>query len=120
MCILDLPVPPQIDKGSHVPRPPVITTGNKRVKIGTPVYVYIGFDVILDCNIANGTPPISITWFREGSLYPTEGNTSNSITLTDAHDGDAFECRADNIIGFDIENTTIYVECGKCIIHIYL
>ena len=120
LYLLDLSVLPEIDKGSYVPRPSVITKGNKRVKIGTPVYVLIGYDVIIDCKTVRGTPPINITWFHEGSPYPTEGNTSNSITLTDVHNGDAFQCRADNIIGFDMESTTIYVECGKCIIHIYL
>ena len=106
--------PPVIDKGSFVPRPSVITRGNKRVKIGTPVYVHSGFDVISDCNIVNGTPPINITWFRNGSPYPTRGSVS-TITITDASNGDVFKCRADNIIGFDTENTTIHVEYGKYI-----
>ena len=111
MCIID---PPVIDKGSFVPRPSVITRGNKKVKIGTPVYVHSGFDVIIDCNIVNGTPPINITWFRNGSPYPTRGSVS-TITITDANNGDVFKCRADNIIGFDTESTTIHVEYGKCI-----
>ena len=97
-----------------VSRPSVITRDNKRVKIGTPVYVYSGFDVIIDCNIVNGTPPVNITWFRNGSSYPTRGNVS-TITITDASNGDVFKCRADNIIGFDTENTTIYVEYGECV-----
>ena len=77
------------------------------------MYVYGGFDVIIDCNIINGSLPINITWFRNGSPYPTRGNVS-TITITDANNGDVFECRADNIIGFDTENTTIHVEYGKC------
>ena len=105
--------PPDIDEGSFVPRPSVIIRGNMRVKIGTPVYVYSGFDVIIDCKTVNGTSPINITWFRNGSPYPTEGNTSTTITITDARNGDVFKCRADNDIGFDTENTTIYVEYGK-------
>ena len=84
-----------------------------RVKIGTPVYVYGGFNVIIDCNIINGTPPVNITWLRNGSPYPTRGNVS-TITITDASNGDVFKCKADNIIGFDTANTTIYVEYGKC------
>ena len=106
--------PPVIDEGLFVPRPPVNTRDNVRVKIGTPVYVYSGFDVIINCNIINGTPPVNITWFRNGSLDPTRGNVS-TITITDASNGDVFECRVDNIIGFDTENTTIYVEYGKCV-----
>ena len=107
--MLDLPV---IDKGSFVPRPSVIIRGNKRVIIGTPVYVYDGFDVIIDCNIFNGTRPITIQWFRNGSLDTTRGNVS-PITITNANNGDVFTCRANNRQGFDTEETTIYVEYGK-------
>ena len=114
LLYLDILDPPVIDKGSFVPKPSVITRGNKRVKIGTPVYVHDGFDVKIDCNTVNGTPPINITWFRNGSPYPTRGSVS-TITITDASNDDIFKCRAENIIGFDTENTTIYVEYGKCV-----
>ena len=110
---------PDIDEGSFVPRPSVIIRDNKRVKIGTPVYVHSGFDVIIDCNISNGTPPINITWFHNGSPYPTEGNTS-TITITDANNGDVFKCRAENNIGFDTESTTIYVKGDKWIMYLYM
>ena len=119
MLLLQILGEPEIDEGSHVPRPSVITKDKKRVKIGTPVFVYKGYDVIIDCKVVNGTSPINITWFRNGSPYPTRGNAS-TITITDASNGDVFKCRADNIIGFDTGKTTIYVECGKYIIHIYL
>ena len=104
--------PPVIDEGSDVPRPCIITGGNKRVNIGTPVYVYSGFDVIIDCNIVNGTPPITIQWFRNGSPDTTRGNVS-TITITDASDGDVFRCTANNTDGFDTKNNTIHVEHGK-------
>ena len=112
VIILFLLDPPDIDEGPFVPKPSFITRESKRVKIGTPVYVHSGFDVIIDCNIVNGTPPINITWFRNGSPYPTRGNVS-TITITDVRNNEVFQCRADNEIGFDIENTTIYVESGK-------
>ena len=116
LYLLDLP---EIDKGSHVPTPSVITSGNKRVKIGTPVYVHDGFDVTIDCNIVNGTPPITIQWFRNGSPDPTRGNVS-TITITDASNGDVFKCRADNVIGFDAESTVIFVIASKWIMHMYV
>ena len=109
--ILDLPV---IDEGSHVPRPSVITSGSKTVKIGTPVYFHDGFDVIINCNIINGTSPITIQWFRNGSPDTTRGNVS-TITVTDASNGDVFKCRAGNVKGFDTEFTTISVEYGKIV-----
>ena len=104
--------PPDIDEGSYVPRPCTIIRGNKRVKIGVPVYVYSGYDVMIDCNIVNGIPPITIQWFRNGSPDSTRGNVS-TITITDASNGDVFKCRADNVIGFDTANNTIHVEYGK-------
>ena len=122
MYLIDLP---DIDKGSHVTKPSAITRGNKRVTIGTPVYVYDGFDITIDCNIVNGTPPITIQWFRNGSPDPTRGNIS-TITITDASNGDVFTCRADNIEGFDTENTVINIDYGMyvsvyvCHTHIYV
>ena len=116
ILLLDVP---NIDEGSFVPRPSVITRDNKRVKIGAPVYVRDEFDVIIDCNIVNGTPPITIVWYRNGSPDPTRGNVS-TITITDASNGDVFKCRADNNIGFDTENTTIYIIGGKWIMHTYI
>ena len=104
--------PPVIDEGSFVLMPSSITSGDKRVKIGTPVYVHDGYNVIIDCEVVDGSPPINITWFRNGSPYPTSGSVS-TITITDANYEDVFKCRADNSIGFDIESTVIYVEYGK-------
>ena len=111
ICVLDLPV---IDEGSFLPKPSVVTRGNKIINIGTPVYVYTGYDVIIDCNIVNGTPPITIQWYRNGSPDSTRGNVS-TITITDASNDDVFQCRADNIEGFDTESTVIRVVTGKCI-----
>ena len=111
--------PPVIDKGSCAPKPSVITRANKRVNIGTPVYVYTGYNVIVDCNIVNGSSPITIQWFRNGSPDSTRGNVS-TITITDASNGDVFKCRADNMKGYDSDNTTIHIEYGKYICNIYI
>ena len=108
MCLGDLP---DIDEGSFVPKPTSVTVGDKRVKIGTPAYIRDPSAAIIKCDIVTGTPPITIQWFRNGSPDPTRGNVS-TITVTDARNGDVFGCRADNNIGFDIENTTVHVECG--------
>ena len=104
---------PDIDEGSFVPRPSVITEGNKRVKIGTPVYVYNGYQVTIDCYIVGGTHPINITWFHNGSPDPTGGSVSNNISTSDIQDGDVFKCKAQNIEGSDTESTTIYIEYRK-------
>ena len=118
MLLLHILDPPDIDEGPFVPKPSNITRGNKRVKIGTPVYVHNGFNVIIDCFIVYGTPPINITWFRNGLPDPTRGNVS-TITITDARNLDTFKCRADNIAGFDMETSHISVKCGKDILCIY-
>ena len=87
-----------------------------------PVYIYTGYDVIIDCNIVNGTSPTNITWFRNGSPYLAGGNVS-TITITDAGNGDVFQCRVDHTEGFDTEKTTIHVEYGKYVrpyMHLYV
>ena len=103
--LFELGVPPDIDEGSYVPQPP---SRNMRVKIGTTVYVVDGFNVTIDCNVLTGTPPVNISWFRNGQPDLSGGNVT-SINVTDANDNDTFTCRADNSIGFDMENTTVRV-----------
>ena len=110
---------PVILRGSFVPRPSVIPRGNIRVRIGTPAYVYSGFNVRVECHLVKGSHPVTITWFRNGSHYPTRRNAF-IIILTHPSNGDVFKCRANNIIGNDTSgNTTIHVEYGKCICMLY-
>ena len=90
-----------------VERPDNIKKGNKRVAIGTDAYVFNGYNVTIDCNIASGTPPINISWFLNGT--DIRGNVT-TITITDATYGDVITCKANNTIGFDEESTTIHVE----------
>ena len=91
-----------------VQKPDDITKGNKRVTIGTDVYVVTGYNVTIDCIIASGTTPITFSWFRNGTDF---GGNVTTITITDALYGDVITCRANNSIGFDEESTTIHVEC---------
>ena len=106
--------PPFIDEGSFVPRPSVLTFDNQRVKIGTPAYVYVGYNVTIDCNIVAGLSPITIQWYHNGSLYPTGGSLSvTNFTITNASNGDFWQCKASNSHGIDIETTIIYVLPSK-------
>ena len=85
------------------------------VDVATPVYVLGGNDVTIVCNIASGTPPITISWFRNGVEDTSFGDVS-TITITDVDPGDdrdMYTCRAENDIGFDEETTTINV-FGEC------
>ena len=91
-----------------VERPDNIKKGNKRVAIGTDAYVFNGYNVTIDCNIASGTTPITYSWLLNGT--DIRGNDA-TITITDATYGDVITCRADNSIGFDEESTTIHVDC---------
>ena len=111
--ICNIGIPPDIDEGPFIPQPKDLMAGDVTVMIGTPVYVVDGFNVIIDCNVLNGTPPITIIWLHNGVADPNRGNATN-ITVDDYHDGDVFTCRADNVVGFDIANTTIIIgECAK-------
>ena len=76
--------------------------------INTPAYIVDGFDLTLICNIASGTHPITIMWLRDGQPYPAGGNNS-TITVSDYTDGEVFTCRAENVVGFDTENTIVNV-----------
>ena len=85
--------------------------GTIHIDIGTSVYVPNRTIVMIDCNIVNGTPPISISWFQNEIADLERGNAS-TISITaghDAYDDDVFSCKAINIVGFDIENSTIKI-----------
>ena len=79
------------------------------VQIGTPAYVIGGNDITIKCNIASGTRPITISWFRNGLEDTSFGNVS-TITVSNVNDGDIYSCRADNRFGFDEEATMIVVQ----------
>ena len=100
--------PPDIDEGPFIPLPDSVTAGDMTVKIGSPVYVVDGSDVIINCNILTGTPPVTIIWLRNGVLDSSLGN-ANSVTINDYMDGDKFTCRANNSIGYDTEASTINI-----------
>ena len=114
--------PPDIDEGSHVPRPFVFSLGNKSVKIGTPVYIFDGYNVTIVCNIVSGTLPIAIRWYHNGSPYPTGGSLSvTNLTITNVtSNGDFWECRVSNSYGIVIENTTIHVLPSKYVYMYYI
>ena len=100
--------PPDIDEGPFIPLPPVLPPGDMIVIVNSPAYIVDGFDLILVCRLVSGTRPITIMWLRDGEPYPTGGNNSR-IAVSDYTNGEVFTCRADNIIGFDMENTTVIV-----------
>ena len=97
---------PDIIKGSLEEPPVIITDGPKSVDIGTPVYVVVGNDVIIQCDVHSEIHPITIIWLRNGNSYGRENDSS--IIIDDARNGDVFSCVAENCKGFDIKNTTIF------------
>ena len=110
-------IPPVIDKGSFVPRPSFVTRGNKRVKIGTPVYVHDGYVVRIDCNTVRGRDPIYYLWYRNGIAISIihNGMIPNTLTITGASNGDLYNCRAESWVSsdlFDSAMTTIYIAYG--------
>ena len=104
--------PPDIYEGQFKPRPNSVTPGDKTVQIGTPAYVDSGDNLTIVCNIASGTRPITIKWFRNRVEDTLFGNVS-MITISnvnfDDDNGDVYTCRAENFIGFDEETTTLTV-----------
>ena len=98
--------PPDIDEGPFIPQPPFVRPGDMTVRINTPAYIVDGFILTLVCRLVSGTRPITIMWFRNGHPYPAGGHNSR-ITVSDYEDDEIFTCRAVNIVGFDMENTTV-------------
>ena len=102
-------------------KPPSASKGVVRVKIGIPVYIIDNFNVTIDCNITCGIQPITHSWLYNNKVFNgTTGNVSSiTIPVTNAADidGDVYTCRAENSIGYDEMNTTIYYLKKKlCII----
>ena len=108
---------PVIDTGPYFFS--AFTKANVRVKIGTPVFVYSGYDVTIDCKIISGTPPINITWTRDRSIDLTRDNAS-TITLTAVMYYVVFSCRAENYKGFDSAQTVIRVAYGKYVLYTHV
>ena len=100
--------PPDIDEGPFLPLPSAVPPGDRTVMINTPAYVEYGYNLTLVCNIASGTHPITIMWLRDGQPYPAGGNNS-VITVSDYTNGENITCRAENVVGFDMESTTVNV-----------
>ena len=84
-----------------------VTDGPKSVDIGTPVYVVVGNDVSIQCDVHSGIYPFSTSWHRNGANY-REGNISE-IVIDDAKNGDVFSCIVESCKGSDNMSTTINV-----------
>ena len=86
------------------------------------MYITDNFNVTIDCNINIGTQPITFNWFHNNAPVnhnQTSGNVSSiTIPVTNAADidGDFYTCIAENLIGFDLEQSTIYYLKKFCII----
>ena len=92
-----------IERGSE---PLSVENGVIRVNVGSTVYTVNGLTIIIICNVITGDPPITISWYHNGELDRSRGNVS-TITITNATDGDVFTCRAEDMIGFDQQDTSI-------------
>ena len=98
---------PDIIEGPFEEEPSTITDGPKSVDIGTPVYVVVGNDVIIRCDVHSGMYPYTTSWLRNGVSYGREN--SSFVVIDDARNGDVFSCVAENCKAFDIKNTTLNV-----------
>ena len=103
--------PPEIVGGQCIPQPQVIPNGDVTVMIGSPAYINDGYDLTLTCKVVHGIP-ITISWYRDGVLDSSRGNTS-TITIEnvdiDKDNGAVYTCRADNDKGYDEQHTIVDV-----------
>ena len=102
---------PAIAGGQCIPQPQVIPNGDVTVMIGSPAYINDGYDLTLTCKVVRGIP-ITISWYRDGVLDSSRGNTS-TITIEnvdiDKDNGAVYTCRADNDKGYDEQHTIVDV-----------
>ena len=101
---------PKIDE----PLPPYIRNGIMNVTIGAPVYMIYPYNVTIVCNIIDGKPPITISWYRNGNLDESRKNVSTYFVI-DAKDGDIFTCKATNLDGLDEKTTNISSAHNFCV-----
>ena len=105
---IELPV---IDGGQCVPQPQVIPNGDVTLMIGSPAYINDGYDLTLTCKAVHGIP-ITISWYRDGVLDSSRGNTSTikieNVDI-DKDNGAVYTCRADNDKGHDEQHTIVDV-----------
>ena len=103
---------PVIDGGHCILKPEVVPNGDVTVMIGSPAYINNGYNLTLACRNVNGLPPITISWYRDGVLDSSRGNTS-TITIEnvdiDKDNGAVYTCRADNDKGYDEQHTIVNV-----------
>ena len=57
-------------RGQCVQQPEAIPTTDMIMMIGSPAYTVDGYDLTVTCNDTSGTgtPPVSISWYRNGSV----------------------------------------------------
>ena len=80
--------------------------------IGSPAYIVDGYDLTITCNVVTGLPPINISWYRNGVLDSSRGNTSTitvSNTNINTDNGVVYTCRAENDKGYDEQRTIVNV-----------
>ena len=77
-----------------------------RVNVGTTVYRIHRLNIAIVCNIIVGAPPVTFSWYRNGEIDQSRGNVS-TIIVTDATDNDEFTCRAEIMLGYADEESTV-------------
>ena len=74
----------------------------------SPAYVTDNLNVVIDCKVSNGAPPMTFTWFHNGRLIRSRENTpSITVTVNNAKDidGDVFTCKVENEFGHDSQDS---------------
>ena len=58
-----------MSRGQCVPQPEVVPATDMIMMIGSPAYIVDGYDLTVTCNVTSGTgtPPVNISWYRNGS-----------------------------------------------------
>ena len=81
--------------------------------IGSPAYIVDEYDLTITCNVITGTPPINISWYRNGVVDSSSLGSKSTITISNVDinkdNGVVYTCRAENDDGYDEQLTIVNI-----------
>ena len=101
---------PKLYQPQRLREPDVLRTGTITESVGANVYVIIGEDVELVCNLSTtGLPSPKLIWTRNARILNTsEGALNLSIASADLIEFDRYCCEVQNLAGYDIRCSTVF------------
>ena len=100
--------------------PDVLRTGTITESVGANVFVIIGEDVELVCNLSiAGLPSPKFIWTQNARILNTSEDSQNlTIKSTDLRESDLYCCEAQNFAGYDAACSRVFPRDSGPLIHV--